>query len=38
MDAMLDEPGVAQISKALRKPLNESLAFLDFTQEKATRV
>jgi hypothetical protein len=30
IDAVLDEPGVTQIREALREPLDEPLAFLDF--------
>ena len=38
IDAVLDEGGVTQIRETLREPLNEPLAFLDFTQQKAARV
>jgi len=31
IDSIPDEPGIAQIREALREPLKEPLAFLDFT-------
>jgi hypothetical protein len=35
---VLDKLGVTQIREALREPLYELLAFLDFTQQKTAGV
>jgi hypothetical protein len=38
IDAVLDKLGITQIREAPREALNELLAVLDLTQEKATRI